>query len=284
MADSNTTHMHINMLTADAELLKLFEKFNISDEKRSSYLNEDISQKHISKLLLSLWRPIDAPNSKCLVVGAGRGGLSSNLGVNGFIVDSLEPYLPYAEIIIWKYSRRGISGHVLNAQIESADLHTNQYDFTAMVDVIEHVEDPKKSLEIIFASLKNGGKLYVTVPARFQFIDPHYKLPFICWMPLPIADRLLSLLGRLKEDGGAGRQRLSTMHYYTFGDFKKLALSIGFEVVDVRRLQITNPESFTYEGDRFSKLAMIMKRIKASWMLAILGRIFIGHRFLLIKK
>lgn len=278
------TSVKITPLEIDSEIKAIFEEHDISEPSRSNYLAEDLTQSHVADLLLRLFGDHKADSSRCLVVGAGRGGLSSNLGVRGIEVDSLEPFPPYSEIISWKYKRRKLAGRVLESMIEAANLNHDYYSCAAMIDVIEHVESPESSLQTIFKSLKSGGELYITVPTRFQFIDPHYKIPFICWMPLSIADKLLSIVGRLKEDGAAGRQKLSTMHYYTYNDFCNLARQIGFEVKDVRQYQIEQPEIYTFAGDRFAKISRRAKSMKLSWLLRFLSRYFIGHRFLLIKR
>ena len=282
--NSQNTQTQLSLLSADMKLLSIFSQHGIMEPFRSKYLMEDLAQSHIADLLIKLFGKGTYSPAKCLIIGAGRGGLSSSLGCGGFIVDSLEPHLPYYEILLWKYKKRGLAGEVFNSQIEEICLNNNYYDCAAMIEVIEHVESPITALKSAFSSLKVGGKIYITAPARFQLIDPHYKIPFICWMPLRMADFLLYLLGLLKEDGVAGRQRLSSMHYFTFSALQKMSQEIGFSVVDVRSAQIFRPEEYTFCDDRFIKLALFAKKKKLSWLLRFLSRHFLGHRLLLVKR
>lgn len=271
--------MEKKILNPDSELEKIFDSYSVDENNRFKYLYEDVAQQHVAKLLLSLWEK----DRCCLVVGAGRGALSCNLGLAGLVVNSVEPYEPYRKIIEWKYRRYGINGLVCGGVIEEVVLTETVYDYAAMVDVIEHVESPSLALRNIFSSLKPGGELYITVPARYQLVDPHYKIAFLCWMPLRLADKLLELTGKLKDDGENGRQRLSSMHYFTYGKFNRLAKVVGFDTVDLRLLQIESPDKFTFSGDRFSRLSLGFKRFGLSWLLKLLSRHFLGHRLILRK-
>lgn len=125
--------------------------------------------------------------------------------------------------------------------------------------------------------------MYITVPNRFQLLDPHYKMLFICWIPLKWADFIIKMMGALKVDGENGRQQLSTMHYYKYFEFTRLAENIGFQVIDVRALQVSQPNEFIFQNGRFKSLAILFNKFKVSFILSIVGKLMFGHRFLLIK-
>jgi len=55
---------------------------------------------------------------------------------------------------------------VQNSQFNSSE---NKFDCVLLMDVIEHVENPKNLIETLFASLKKNGKLIINVPA-FQHL------------------------------------------------------------------------------------------------------------------
>ena len=268
----------------DDELSRISEKFQISSKIMDKYLSEDESQRYLSIMLEEFSKYLGNKLMSGVVLGAGRGSLSVCLGMKGIHIDSVEPYDPYYEITKWKYKRDSIQGSVIHQTAEAYDDVSEEYDFAVMMDVIEHVVNPLKCLKNIHKSLKPGAWLYLTVPNRFHIYDPHFKLPFICWMPLNWADKLLSIVGRNKVDGANGLQRLNTMHYFTFGDFRSLALDAGFEVIDARSLQAKFPARFLIKKNLFFSLAVILTNLKLSWMTKYVSRAFFGHRFLLIKN
>lgn len=72
-----------------------------------------------------------------------------------------------------------------------------------------------------------------SVPNRHAFRDPHYHLAFINWLPRGLAERIVERTGRSKVGGPLhDRQGLSELNTYTWGQFEKLAASIGYRVRD----------------------------------------------------
>ena len=81
--------------------------------------------------------------------------------------------------------------------------------------------------------------MYVSVPNRFGYKDPHYHLYFVNWLPRSWSEAYIRLRGKAKNyDGKAGRQQLSAMHYYTYDEFRRLVASVGFGFIDTRKEKI----------------------------------------------
>jgi SAM-dependent methyltransferase len=115
----------------------------------------------------------------------------------------------------------------------------NSFDFANLSELIEHVENPARVLAETFRVLAPGGRAYVSVPMRFSFRDPHYKVYGVNWVPRAFSDSYLRFFNGMKPFAeGAGRQRLADMHYYTYGGFAALARSAGFQVVDSREMKL----------------------------------------------
>jgi SAM-dependent methyltransferase len=114
--------------------------------------------------LLALRRP-----AKILDVGCGNGLFFAKLGqfgdVCGIEIDqSLIPSdSPY---------RNRISAEPLGHS-RYRDL---RFDLITALDVVEHIEDDRQAVDDMFAMLRPGGKLIVTVPASMMLWDRHDEI------------------------------------------------------------------------------------------------------------
>ena len=70
------------------------------------------------------------------------------------------------------------------------------YDLVVLDNVYEHLPDQQQALELIVRAMKPGGVLFLLTPNRLWPIEAHYRLPFLSYLPLPIANRYLRLSGR----------------------------------------------------------------------------------------
>ena len=65
--------------------------------------------------------------------------------------------------------------------------------------VIEHVGDrdeQRRHLAEARRVLRPGGVLYLAVPNRWSLVEPHYRLPFLSWLPAPLANAYVRATGR----------------------------------------------------------------------------------------
>ena len=72
--------------------------------------------------------------------------------------------------------------------VSGTDLPFDGAEFDAVVSnhVIEHVgsgDDQLRHLSEIHRVLKPGGWCYLATPNRWSIIEPHFKLPFLSWLP-----------------------------------------------------------------------------------------------------
>ncbi len=96
------------------------------------------------------------------------------------------------------------------------------------------------------------GLSVVTVVNRWAHLDPHYRLWGINFLPRPVAERIISVLGRSKESW-RDNQRLADMHYYSYSAFARFAQQTGFRVHDPRRPQ-NRFERFGHQLERRTSL------------------------------
>lgn len=70
------------------------------------------------------------------------------------------------------------------------------FDLLIVNHVYEHVAEPRRLFDEVARVLRPGGCAYVTAGSRWALIEPHYRLPFLSWLPAGLADRYVRWTGR----------------------------------------------------------------------------------------
>src|SRR5215212_8212811 len=171
---------------------------------------------------------------RVLDLGSGMGGGLVALRRAGLDIVGLDYNPAYCRIAQLRGRRYGLHLPLTVSAGERLPFPAQTFDGIICLDVLEHVQEPARVLAEMRRVLRPGGVVLTTVPNRFAFRDPHYHLPGINWLPRPLAERLIPLLGHSKTDGSqlTDRQALSELHTYTWGGFARLARRHGFRAVD----------------------------------------------------
>lgn len=159
---------------------------------------------------------------KVLDVGSGKGDFLRKMRSYGFDAYGVEA------------NPERVFERVFRASAENLPFPDNHFDFVNCAEVTEHVGSPQKVFEEIYRVLRRGGKCYISFHNRCGIYDYHYHLYFINWMPRSWTEPILQFLKKQKEDGQAGRQKLITMHYYTYNQVLKILHTAGFYALDIR--------------------------------------------------
>lgn len=175
---------------------------------------------------------------KVLDVGAGKGNFCVDMALADFATFGIEINPAYVQQTQARVAEAGVSVDVLLGQAEQLPYQDNFFDFANCAEVTEHTENPTRICEEIYRVLKPGGRAYVSFHNRFGWYDFHYHLYGINWLPRIWTEPILRCLRKQKNDGEAGRQKLTTMHYYTYGQAQKLLRGVGFFVTDTREEKI----------------------------------------------
>jgi ubiquinone/menaquinone biosynthesis C-methylase UbiE len=193
--------------------------------------------RHVANLLTHV---PDLLSRKVLDLGCGRGKTLVAFAREGVDIVGLEKYPSYITMARSTLAEAALSVQIVEGEGEALPFSDGEFGFVNMAEVIEHVEDPAIVLGEVFRVLAPGGAVYVSAPNRFGVRDPHFHLLFANWLPRTWADGYCRLWGKGKDEdeGRAGRQLLSRMHYFTEESFRALAEPIGFSVEDIRALRI----------------------------------------------
>jgi ubiquinone/menaquinone biosynthesis C-methylase UbiE len=180
---------------------------------------------------------------RLLDLGAGMGGFAVAAALRGARVVASEYNPAYCEIVRLRAARHGLRLPVFNAAGEALPFADASFDTVVAWDVIEHVQSPVAMLGEIARVLRPGGHCLLTAINRRAWVDPHYHMRGINWLPRPLAEALIARRGRGKA-GASFRdmQRLSEMHYFHYGQFVRLCKRHGFAVKDLRQEQLRRGE------------------------------------------
>lgn len=67
------------------------------------------------------------------------------------------------------------------------------FDIVVSNHVVEHIPDQSGHLSELMRVLRPGGVAYLATPNKLWLRDPHYRLPFISWLPRQASARYLKL-------------------------------------------------------------------------------------------
>jgi ubiquinone/menaquinone biosynthesis C-methylase UbiE len=199
---------------------------------------------HEALQLLRAGLPPDATldGLRLLDLGCGMGGFAVAAALAGAQVTALDYNPAYAAITTLRAARHSLRLPVAVAAGETLPLPGAAFDAITCWDVLEHVQSPDALLRESARVLRPGGTLLLTVINRYAFRDPHYHLPLINWLPRPLAEALIAAAGRRKGGAFRDRQRLSEMHYYTWGALARLARRHGFALADLDAARVARGE------------------------------------------
>lgn len=127
---------------------------------------------------------------RILEVGTGSGVIAHWFGTRGHEVDAVD--VVDERVVLDGYRFKRIDG----TSLPFAD---GSFEIVISNHVIEHVGDAEaqgKHLRELARMLSDDGRGYLAVPNRWMLVEPHYGLPFLSWLPRPLADRYLQLSGR----------------------------------------------------------------------------------------
>ena len=176
---------------------------------------------------------------RLLDLGAGMGGFAVAAALGGASVTACEYNPAYCRIIELRAARHGLRLPVFNAAGEHLPFPSAAFDAVTAWDVLEHVQDPRRVLGELARVLRPGGHALITAINRRAWVDPHYHIRGLNWLPRPVAELLIAARGRSKA-GAAFRdmQRLSEMHYFHYPELLRICAALGFRVRDMREQQL----------------------------------------------
>ncbi len=150
------------------------------------------------------------PGERVLEIGCGSGTLTERIQKMGCTVVGVEKRVDAAE------KARPLCEEVVIGDVEvtTLDFPSHSFDVILLIDVLEHLVDPKATIKRLLPLVKATGRLLIAVPNV-----AHWSI------------RLKLLLGRFdyEESGILDRTHL---HFYTLGTARELLEQAGLDVLE----------------------------------------------------
>jgi SAM-dependent methyltransferase len=119
---------------------------------------------------------------------------------------------------------------IVVADVLRLPVRDGAFDFLLLNHLYEHVSDMDALFRETFRVLRPGGRAFVTAGSRLALIEPHYRLPFLSWLPRPVATAYLRVSGR-------GRA-YADIRFRTRGPIVRSMRASGFRVHDITETAI----------------------------------------------
>jgi len=128
---------------------------------------------------------------KVLDIGTGSGHIAHELSKSVKNMSSVD-------IVDERKEKKGYE--FLAVKDESLPFDDETFDVVITNHVVEHTPDQNKHLSEIYRVLKPGGTIYLATTNKYWLTDPHYKLPFISWLPRAASSKYLKISQKKEWD------------------------------------------------------------------------------------
>ncbi len=131
-----------------------------------------------------------------LDIGCSTGFIADELAADGAKTTGADIDVPGLE-----RARENFGGRVefICASGDDMPLPDNSLDIIVFNHIYEHVVNPDAVVTEIHRLLKPNGVAYLGLGNKYQIIEPHYRLPFLSWLPQRAADAYVRRSGRSEE-------------------------------------------------------------------------------------
>ncbi len=215
-----------------------------------------------ARQILTVTRPFRTTDDRDLTVldvGCGFGYTAVELARTCRAVVAIEPspHLHETATSVVRESR------LQNIQLRRDGIESisdsNAFDVVVLDNVLEHIPDQRGALAIVERALKPGGVLYLLVPNKLWPMEAHYALPFLSYLPVPLASRYLRLTRR-------GTDYTDASYAPTYGRLRKLLAGVGLQ----DHFVVPGDLSLTVEGPalHYRLGAALLKRLPWLWRIS----------------
>lgn len=170
---------------------KLFQHKMERSNTSHAILETSSRQRKAAKIHALLSEVTDVSQASVLDIGTG----------SGHIAYELSKYAKKVTSVDLVDERKEKDGYVFKlAKDETLPFKDNTFDVVITNHTVEHTPDQNKHLSEALRVVKPGGHIYLATPNKFWLTDPHYKLPFISWLPRQVGNWYLQAIQQTDWD------------------------------------------------------------------------------------
>jgi SAM-dependent methyltransferase len=108
------------------------------------------------------------------------------------------------------------------ADAENLPFADRSFDIVICNHVYEHTDDASRLFAEVRRVMRDDGVCYFAGPNKYEPVEPHYGLPFLSWLPRPLADSYMRLAGKgqsYPERPYSHRQLRDLLSEFTVSDY-----------------------------------------------------------------
>lgn len=147
-----------------------------------AFLDVESRTRKADKIIRVLRQRTDLKNARILDIGTGSGHMPEYFARYAKEVVSVD-------VVDERRIKKGFTFKLVKD--EHLPFKESSFDIVISNHVIEHVQNQQLHIDEVFRVLKDGGFVYFATPNRYWITDPHYRIPFINWMPRKAAGMYL---------------------------------------------------------------------------------------------
>jgi len=122
-------------------------------------------------------------------VGCGAGAFSKALAYEERLVIALDIEKRLLKEVEGSYIER------MCADAHNPPLRDGSVDCVLSISLLEHLKDPRRSVEELYRVLRYGGTAIIRLPNLQYPFEPHTKWPLLCLVPKRLQSRILKMIG-----------------------------------------------------------------------------------------
>lgn len=158
------------------------------DNTSTGFAPRECKATKIETLLLDFLRGCEVSQWTCLDLGCGAGVTTASLTRHFKTVVGLD-YAP----------RWSVTGNFVQGDGVRLPFAAETFEVVVCAQVYEHLADAAPLPGEVARVLKPGGVCFFSGPNKLWPIEPHYRLPFLHWLPACWADKLVQWAGKAER-------------------------------------------------------------------------------------